>query len=344
MRGEGWTRRNFLSSMAVAAAAERFRYDDPSTELSILRLTSPEHSSWLPAPENRAISRRRAFLVFSSDRSGSPQAYQMFLSSGEFRQLSRARDLDSSSVTLAADDRSVFYMDGPALVQLSLQSLKEREVYRVREGWSRAPGFSVSPDGSTAALVETNSAVWQIRTVPLGGKAAGAATTAGEFRTAVTHPMLRPGRGEVLYREAGGGLGLAGRELPLAERPGGPVYWSPDGANVMYLGGSAIREYTLETGAERLVAKTSQFASFSPNGDGSVFVGASASKASPYVLLLLRVTRREMALCEHRASDAARVAPVFSPDSQRVYFVSDRHGKPAIYTVSVERLVAKTGG
>ena len=36
------------------------------------------------------------------------------------------------------------------------------------------------------------------------------------------------------------------------------------------------------------------------------------------------------------------VAPIFSPDSQRIFFVSDRHGKPAVYTVKVDKLVEKT--
>ncbi len=71
-------------------------------------------------------------------------------------------------------------------------------------------------------------------------------------------------------------------------------------------------------------------------------MGASGSKASPHLLLLLRVTRRELTLAEHRATDPTRVAPIFSPSSQRVFFQSDRHGKPAIYTMSVEKFVAET--
>ncbi|MBL8293238.1 MAG: PD40 domain-containing protein, partial [Bryobacterales bacterium] len=90
------------------------------------------------------------------------------------------------------------------------------------------------------------------------------------------------------------------------------------------------------------VAATSQYAQFSPNGDASVFVGVSGSKAQPHVLLLLRSVRRELTLCEHKSSTAAEAAPVFSPDSQRIFFQSDRHGKPAIYFMAIERLVEKT--
>jgi oligogalacturonide lyase len=47
-------------------------------------------------------------------------------------------------------------------------------------------------------------------------------------------------------------------------------------------------------------------------------------------------------LCEHRSSDATAVRPVFSPDSQRVFYQSDRDGKPAIYAVNVQKLVEPT--
>jgi oligogalacturonide lyase len=57
---------------------------------------------------------------------------------------------------------------------------------------------------------------------------------------------------------------------------------------------------------------------------------------------LLRAGASERTMCEHKADNAEAVAPLFSPDSQRIYFQSDRHGKAAIYSMHVERLVEKT--
>ena len=54
------------------------------------------------------------------------------------------------------------------------------------------------------------------------------------------------------------------------------------------------------------------------------------------------MTRRELTLCEHHSSDPFTVTPIFSPDSQRVFFQSDRDGKPALYRVQVERFVEET--
>lgn len=136
----------------------------------------------------------------------------------------------------------------------------------------------------------------------------------------------------------------------LAKGPIADPFWSPDRRSVLFLREvprgetktSEIREVYLEGGAEQRVAETSQFAAFAPNGDATVFVGASRSKAQPTILLLLRSVHRELTLCEHRSKHPALVSPVFSPDSRRVYFQTDREGKPALYSVNVESLVEPT--
>jgi oligogalacturonide lyase len=159
----------------------------------------------------------------------------------------------------------------------------------------------------------------------------------------------------VLYRR-GGGLWLANYDakqnyrLRVAEGAIGPALWSPDGRSVYYLSyppdGThklhSLREFVPDSNEDTAIADTSQFVGIGRNADASVFAGASGSKASPYVLLLVRTVRRELTICEHRASDARMVSPVFSPNSQRVFFGSDRHGKPAIYSLAVEKLVEET--
>jgi oligogalacturonide lyase len=357
------TRRHFAFALAAGVpwskprphliAPERVRYLDPSTEFPVVRLTSPEHTSFLPAPYQRAVSRKSSFLLFSNDRTGSPQLYQMLLASGEARQLSEASDLDASSATLTADDRSVFFFDGPSLRQLSISKLSDREVYRVRDGWRRGTGFSLAPGGAAAVLVETDGARWQLRRIALTSRPAEPVTVV-EAGEAIADPLVRPGREDILYRQGPAALmlaspGRAPRALPLAPGGLGPAYWASAGDSVVYLNLpavpgqlNALRECAPETGADGLVATTSQFAVFAPNPDASVFAGASRNKAAPYVLLLLRATRHELSVCEHRSSNPARVAPVFSPDSQNIYFGSDRHGKPAIYSVAMDRLVEET--
>lgn len=357
------TRRAFLSSLLASSVPvaegtgrefppERQRYIDPSTEFAITRMTDPQVSCFLPPYYDHAISRRRNALLYTSDRSGSLQIFQMDLKSGKSRQLSDARELDGDSVAMLHDERSICYFDGPALRQTNLSNLRGREIYRVPEGWSRAPGLAVSIDGVHAAFVETQGETRRLRLV---GIARGNATTVVEAGAPISRPLPRPRRAGILYERGGDSLWLVNYDgadnRPLKIAPGGigPATWSADGRTVLYLSFpeepsklNMLREHTPDTNADELVAPTSQFVHFGRNRDSSVFVGASRNKAAPYVLLLLRVTRREMTLCEHRASDPSAVAPIFSPDSQWVYFQSDRDGKPAIYAIPVEKFVEKT--
>ena len=137
------------------------------------------------------------------------------------------------------------------------------------------------------------------------------------------------------------------KPVRLAKGAVSDPFWTPDGQSLIFLRDVAtpnvtlaeIHEVGLDGTGEHCVAPTSQFASFSPNFDGTVFVGASRSKAQPNVVLLLRSAKREMTLCQHHSSRPAAVSPVFSPDARRVYFQSDEEGKPAIYSVNVELLV-----
>jgi len=175
-----------------------------------------------------------------------------------------------------------------------------------------------------------------------------------ESPVAISDPIPRPKRAGILYRR-GGELWLVNYDgaqnyrLHVAPGGTGPAIWSADGRTVLYLNFpesgkqlNNIREFDPDANEDRPVANTSQYVHFGRNADASVFTGASGSKASPYILLLVRSVKRELALCEHHASDPTQVAPIFSPNSQRVLFHSDRHGKTAIYSVRVERLVEET--
>ena len=65
---------------------------------------------------------------------------------------------------------------------------------------------------------------------------------------------------------------------------------------------------------------------------------------------------REITICEHVSSlkpypiagtnrideEAAAPEPVFSPDSEWIYFVSDKQGMPAVYRAEVSDLVEPT--
>ena len=330
------------------------QYSDPSTELTVYRFTDPAYTSTLPAPYGRAISRNSAWMLFACDRTGAPQAFYIDLKNGETRQLTEVEALDPVSLTLTPDNRSFCYFAGRSLWLANVNTLHARELYQVPAGWERVPGgVAVEADGTHAVFAEQRAGGSRIRLVALSH---GAVQTVIEPPFAASHPIPRPVHAaQILYRQGDEALwlvdtdGRQNRRLQTADGRVGQADWSPDGRTVLYLNFpsdstqlNAIREIAPEQNTEKLVAKTSQFVSFGFNRDTSVFVGASRNRGSPVVLLLLRMTRREFTLCEHKSARPVEVAPRFSPDSQRVYFVSDRHGKPAIYGMHVEKLVERT--
>jgi oligogalacturonide lyase len=366
MRGvaERISRRVFLASgmAAVGLAAEGTkgasfpsvskRFEDAATELEVYRLTDPAYANSLPPYYCRSIARNSSWMLFCSEREGAPQAFRMELKTGATKQLTEATDLDGSTLTLTPDNRSFCYFAGRSLYLSNLTTLKERELYKIPDGWERCEGLTVGPDGTHATFAERQGDGSRLRMVAL---VQGGARTVISAPFVMSTPIHRPMRAQILYRQGDEALwltnsdGQQNHQLKLGAGKVGPANWSPDGKTILYLNLpedrtqlNTIREEVPDTNTDKLVAKTSQFVTFGFNRDTSVFVGASRNAGSPTVLILLRVTKRELTLCEHKASHPEMVNPMFTPDSQRLYFQSDREGKSTIYCMHVEKLIEKT--
>ena len=356
------SRRSFLAIAVLPSflrAAERgsilapalVRYDDLATDLPVTRLTDPTVSSILPPASASPLSRHGNFLLYASDASGRYEAYRLDLKKGEARQVSEAGSLQPESLTLLSSENGFCYFDGDRLMNAGFSAVKATQAYKLSAGFEPAGDLHVSSDGLYVALIEKRGVTYRLKLVNLR---TATAVTLAEGDEEMSDPITRPKRASVLYRR-GKGLYLANYDgkqnyrLRMAEGDVAQAMWSPDGRTVLYLNVpigagklNAIREFVPDSNEDRAVADTTQFAAFGRNADASVFVGAGGSKVSPYILLLVRAVKRELTLCEHRASDPALVNPMFSPTSQQVFFNSDLHGKPAIYRMDVEKLVAAT--
>ncbi len=334
------------------AAPEWKKYPDPATELEVLRLTDPAFASGMTAPHLRQFTRRGDSVLYwserySADSPGARQAFLLDLKRGESRQLTTASALDPSSLSLSADDRSFYFFDGPALMESPLGNPKPTEIHRVPANAARS-GFSIGADGAVLFTERLNG---RTRIVSLLRRQA---RTIFETADQIDEIEARPRHPQIVYRTGSQFFlihsdGSGRRALKTEPGKSGSALWIPTGRTLTYLHIPdnpkelvTLRENSPEENADRLVARTSQFISVSPNADASVFTGASRSLANAYVLILVRAVRRELTLCEHRASDPAMVRPVFTPDSQNILFVSDRHGKPAVYQVHVARFVEET--
>lgn len=358
------SRRSFLASLSAAAcfAAETGgkgkvfapsikRYADAATEFPVTRLTDPAHSTLLPPSYAHAIARHN-FVLCASDVTGRFEAFRLDLKSGQMRQLTEAADLDPYSLTLHPDERGFFYLDGRNLLHSTLSTLRERTIYEMPAEFERGRGLGISEDGQYAAVVEKKGSQHRLQLIHLSG--ASDAVTIADCAEEIRDPIPRPHRASILYRRGDSAWlanydGKQNYRLRLADGQLGSALWSPDGRDVLYLNYPAdphklhnLRQFTPDSNEDQAIANTSQFVAFDRNGDASVFVGASGSKASPHVLLLVRSVKRELTLAEHRSSDPSIVRPTFAPNSQRVFFGSDLHGKPAIYGMSVEKFVEET--
>lgn len=330
-------------SRPLPAVGEFVRFTDPTTESTIVRLTNPASASYLPSAANRFISVRERFLIFSSDRTGRLTPFSVDLRTGVLRPLAVTANLVPSSLCLDPQGRSAYLIDGTDLKRVAIG---KNAVDVLAHGVS---AFSVGESPSDLVVVREG------RLEQLNGKADALANDVAAWCA------MRPGgtgcafgrtisseEQEFWYTPLPSSSSIA--PTLLAKGTISNPLWSPDGRSLLFLRRlpvndmftSEIHESVPETGVEQRTARTSQFAAFAANGDASVFVGASSSKAQPTVILLLRSVQRELTLCEHRASHPASVDPVFSPDSRRVYFQSDHQGKSALYSVNVELLVEPT--
>ena len=350
------TRRALLASLPLGLAhaavqtrrvrqlpqvGEFVRLLDPVTENTVVRLTGLASASRFPVPSNRFVSSRERFLVFSSDRTGKFQPYRLDLRTGFLQMLADTKQLQPSSLCLTETEHSLLLIDGSTLNEISLLKKTTRKVAE------DVTNFAVGRDASELLLVrrgQLEDAAGNIIVTDVTGEC-----------------LLRPGGGGCLFvRQAAPGiqefwyapLNASNGKKPflLASGTVSFPYWSPDGQSLLFLRNverngsnlSEIHQVAVDSCSEQPVTPTSQFAAFSPNRDASVFVGSSRSKAQPNIVIVLRSAKREMTLCEHHASDPTSVAPVFAPDSRRVYFESDREGKSALYSINVELLVEPT--
>lgn len=348
-----WTRRAILGAAAAPALlaakgqetpGEAKRFLDAATEFEVLRVTDIGHNAWLPLASNRAFTRRGEALVFASDAGGAAQLYRHDFKANKLRQLTEAAQLNTNSFTLTAGDRTLLYLDGRKLTQSAAG--RERTLFELPEEWAESPRIAASEDGSTVIVSSSNGA--KTRIVLTGRIPATVEEREGDIGTL----CLRPRRTGVSY-VAGGALRyveLGTRKAVTLATGAGEVlsaYWTAEGASLLYLLKPAgalpeIREIVPESGKDTLIAKTSQYGHFQRNGDATVFLGASVSQASPHLMVLLRSVKRELTICEHRCSDARLSRAVFSPNSARVAFQTDRHGKLVIYSMAVDRLIEQT--
>jgi oligogalacturonide lyase len=269
--------------------------------------------------------------------------YVVDLRTGVPRRIAETARLDPGSLTLLEKRQVLCFRDGDSLLEAELGGRRPKTVLTGVQAFcpdATGSGFYVIRGGKLEQVSGKE-------TVPLADRASGRCLARPNGKGCLFERRTSENLREFWYAPA---PESASEPVQLASGRIRDPFWSNSGDSLIFLRDvpkgevllSEIREVYIDKPSESCLAPTSQFAAFSPNEDGSVFVGASRSRAQPTIILLLREPHREMTLCEHRASHPDKVRPAFSPDSRRVYFQSDHQGKSAIYSVNVELLVEPT--
>lgn len=350
------TRRRFLTlapALGLAAMPDDRRlrvYRDAATEMEVVRYTDPEYTSRLLPAHRRSVTRRSRAAIICSDAGGSGLLpATLDLRTGEISPVPGVTGpVAPEALELTADERSIAVLSAGAVRIVPLSGGRGATVHEPGRD-SEVAEFQAAPDGRGVYVLERGRRGSAIRRSAGRGRPAET-LAAGE--STWSDLRVRPNRPGLLWRSEGvfwyaeraaappEQLGLAGNVLQ--------TLWTVDGRALLYLsrkdsGSIELREHVPDTAQDRLIGATTRFATFAANRDASVFAGLSGSSGAPYVLLLLRVTRRELTLCEHRTSNAPSSAVLFTPDSQRVLFETDRQGRTAIHGVSTAKLVEETG-
>ena len=240
----------------------------------------------------------------------------MDLRTGLLRQLTETTKLDPKSLTLDATERDLLFLDG---TDLRVYSFANKRVRTLSEG---VDAFTIASDfrGDNKAdpgnlLILRAGKLQNVR----GDVMASDVFTKCLFSPDGSTVLLQRGTGpdgEFLFTRPR----TAGAEVKLLAK--GPIsypFWSADSRAIAYLREFEVRQVSVPDGHDELIAKTTMFAAFSPNRDGSVFVGASRRQSAALGCDYDPQRPERVVLCGHRATDAAAVSPVFSPDSRRVF-------------------------
>lgn len=159
-------RRSFLRNAALAplvlrgAPAARGRtqrvdseiqeYRDPETGARLMRLTGDGSDNvHLYFTSESFLAGGAGRVVFGSNRSGRFQFYLLEIRERRLVQLTEAESVQPQQACLSPEGR-LFYFEGPALRALRLDTLEDRELYRVPKGWRASLATCTAGGGHVA--------------------------------------------------------------------------------------------------------------------------------------------------------------------------------------------------
>jgi oligogalacturonide lyase len=164
-------------------------------------------------------------IVFGSNRSGRFQFYLMEIRNRRLVQLTDGERIEPQQACLSSEGR-LFYFDGPALRGLKIDTLEDRELYRVPKGWEAhltsctangayvafAYGEDLNVSTETGRIYSTMAETYYQRRASVIMRietATGKAVAAWGERMWISHVLIHPTQPNlILFCHEGGSLSL----------------------------------------------------------------------------------------------------------------------------------------
>ena len=284
---------------------------DPDTGVEVTRLTPPEVTCHRNYFYQKCFTNDGNKLLFAGEFDGNWNYYLLDIAAGEALQLTEGTGDNTFGGFLSPDDNSLYYVKNErTLLEVNLETLVEREVYRVPADWVGYGTWVANSDCTKLVGIEISKDDW----VPLNDwkifhdffhkgpncrllrvdLQTGESAVIHQEKNWLGHPIYRPFDDNTVAFCHEGPHDLVDARMWMVNEDGSNVrkvkehaegesctheFWVPNGSSLMYVSylkgqqGRTIYSYNPETGANAEVMQMPACSHLMSNFDGTLLVG-----------------------------------------------------------------------
>ncbi|HKM97183.1 MAG TPA: oligogalacturonate lyase family protein [Buttiauxella sp.] len=284
---------------------------DPDTGVEVTRLTPPEVTCHRNYFYQKCFTNDGNKLLFAGEFDGNWNYYLLDIAAGEALQLTEGSGDNTFGGFLSPDDASLYYVKNErTLLEVNLETLVEREVYRVPADWVGYGTWVANSDCTKLVGIEISKDDW----VPLNDwkifhdffhkgpncrllrvdLQTGESAVIHQEKNWLGHPIYRPFDDNTVAFCHEGPHDLVDARMWMVNEDGSNVrkvkehaegesctheFWVPNGSSLMYVSylkgqqGRTIYSYNPETGANAEVMQMPACSHLMSNFDGTLLVG-----------------------------------------------------------------------
>lgn len=284
---------------------------DPDTGVEVTRLTPPEVTCHRNYFYQKCFTQDGSKLLFAGEFDGNWNYYLLDIAAAEAVQLTGGTGDNTFGGFLSPDDKSLYYVKNErTLLEVNLETLVEREVYRVPEDWVGYGTWVANSDCTKLVGIEISKDDW----VPLNDwkifhdffhkgpncrllrvdLQTGESAVIHQEKNWLGHPIYRPFDDNTVAFCHEGPHDLVDARMWMVNEDGSNVrkvkehaegesctheFWVPNGSSLMYVSylkgqqGRTIYSYNPDNGINEEVMQMPACSHLMSNFDGTLLVG-----------------------------------------------------------------------